>query len=62
MIDKLSKFGVRKENIEDCGICTFCQAERFYSARKREKQPEIYQKEEERFPCFGSFIGLLPEN
>ena len=62
VIDKLSKFGVRKENIEDCGICTFCQAERFYSARKREKQPEIYQKEKEQFPCFGSFIGLLPEN
>ncbi len=61
-IDKLLKSGVRKENIEDCGICTFCQAERFYSARKRKEQPDIYQKEKERFPCFGSFIGLLSKN
>jgi len=61
-IDKLLESGIRRENIEDCGICTFCQSERFYSARQKEEQPEIYQKEEERFPCFGSFIGLLPEN
>lgn len=50
VIDKLLKSGVKKENIEDCGICTFCQSERFYSARKMEK---------EKFPCFGSFIGLI---
>ena len=62
VVDKLLKSGVKKENIEDCGICTFCQAERFYSARKREEKPEIYQKEKEQFPCFGSFIGLLSNN
>lgn len=38
VIDKLLKSGVKKENIEDCGICTFCEADRFYSARKMEKE------------------------
>ena len=58
VIDKLLKSGIKRGNIEDCGICTFCEAERFYSARKREKHPDIYKGE--RIPCFGSFIGLLP--
>lgn len=61
-LDKFLNFGVKRENIEDCGICTHCRAERFYSARKRESQPGFYQKEKERFPCFGSFIGLLPKS
>ncbi len=59
VIDKLLESGVKRENIEDCGICTFCEAERFYSARKREKHPDIYKGE--RIPCFGSFIGLLSD-
>ncbi len=57
-IDKLIKAGIKEKNIEDSNICTFCHAERFYSARKRKEQPDIYKKEKERFPCFGSFIGL----
>jgi len=59
VIDKLFKAGVRKENIEDCGICSYCQAEKFYSARRKEKQQNIYKKENERFPETGSFIGLI---
>jgi len=54
--DKLKRLGIRRENIEDCGICTFCQGENFYSARKNEQE-----KGENRvkFPCSGSFIGLI---
>lgn len=56
--DQLQILGVKKENIEDLGICTFCKAKRFFSARKREAEPSFYAKEKENFPCFGSFIGL----
>ena len=59
--DKFLKMGVRKENIEDSGICTFCQGKRFYSARKKAKEPNSLAKEKEKFPCSGSFIGLLPK-
>lgn len=57
-IDQFEELGVEKENIEDMGICTFCQAERFFSTRKKEAEPNFYEKEDEKFPCFGSFIGL----
>lgn len=50
--DKLLKSGVREENIEDCGICTFCEADRFYSSRRAEKSSP------KKLLCFGSFIGL----
>jgi len=56
--DQLQNLGVRKNNIEDMGICTFCEAERFFSARKRDVEPNFYAKEKENFPCSGSFIGL----
>ncbi len=59
VLDQLKESGILENNIEDCGICTFCQAEKFFSARKKEEEPEIYQKEGERFPCFGTFIGLV---
>jgi len=61
-LDKFLESGVKRENIEDCEICTYCQAGRFYSARKKESQPDFYQRENERFPCFGSFIGLLSKS
>ena len=61
--DKLLKLGVKKENIEDSGICTFCQGEKFYSARKlaEKKAKKQNLSAQEKFPCFGSFIGLLPK-
>ncbi len=36
-IEQLVDVGILKDNIEDCGICTFCEAQRFFSARKTEK-------------------------
>jgi len=57
--DKLLKIGVKKENIEDSGICTFCQGKRFFSARKKAEKPN--SPAQDKFPCFGSFIGLLAE-
>ncbi len=53
LLEKLRKLGLKEKNIEDCRICTFCQAERFYSARKIKK---AYQKEKPF--CFATFIGL----
>jgi len=57
-LDQLQNLEVKRENIEDMGVCTFCEAERFFSARKREAEPNFYAKAKENFPCFGSFIGL----
>jgi len=58
--DVLLKAGVKKENIEDCRICTFCQSQRFFSSRKNEAEPKIYEKEkiDGKLPCFASFILL----
>lgn len=58
-IDQLKDAGVPMENIEDQEICTVDKAERFFSARKKEADTDFYKKENERFPCFGSFIGLI---
>lgn len=54
-LDQLIKMGIREENIKDCKICTFCNYKKYYSARKKEQNPAIYQ---EKFPCFGSIIGM----
>ena len=48
-IDQLKQLGVK--NIEDCGICTSCESNRFFCSRK-------WDSEQEDKPCFGSFIGL----
>jgi len=55
---QLKDLGVKEKNIEDMGICTFCEAKRFFSARKRDAEPNFYAEEKDNFPCFGSFIGL----
>ena len=47
--------GIRKKNIQDCGICTFCDYQRYFSARKEEKRPHIYKT---KHPRFAGFIGL----
>lgn len=57
-IDKLLKCGIKKENIEDCKICTYCKAKRFYSARAKEENPELYRSKKNTIPCFPSFISL----
>lgn len=55
VFDEFSKLGIRKENIEDGGICTYCQFKKYFSARKQEESPSIYK---EKAPRFASFIGL----
>jgi len=47
--------GIQKKNIQDCGICTFCDHRRYFSARKEEKRPYIYKT---KHPRFAGFIGL----
>jgi YfiH family protein len=46
LLDKLFALNFQKKNIEDLGFCTFCQKEKFFSARRGEKK------------LFLSFIGL----
>lgn len=55
VLDELDKAGVLVENIEDCGICTYCQYQKYYSARKKEENPDIYK---EKLPCFASIIAI----
>jgi len=54
-IDKLLKAGIKKENIEDCQICTFCNFKEYYSRRKQKENPTIYPLKN---PNFGNFLGL----
>ena len=56
VIDQLLKFGIKKGQIEDCKICTYCCAKRFFSYRKKKDDPKFYP---EKKPRFASFIGLL---
>ena len=54
--DELENGGVLENNIRDCKICTFCDYKRYYSARRREANPAIY---DHKFPCFVSYIGMI---
>ena len=54
-LEELLKAGIREKNIEDCKVCTFCSYKRYFSARKEEESPKIYQEKHSRF---ASFIGL----
>ena len=54
-VNELLKIGIRNKNIEDCKICTFCQHRKYFSARKKEVNPRIYEGKNSRF---GSFISL----
>jgi len=54
-LDQLRQMGIKRKNIEDCKICTFCQFKRYFSARKKEENSRIYSEEK---PRFASFIGL----
>lgn len=57
-IDKLLKCGIKEEHIEDCKICTYCSAKRFYSARAKEENSRLYHSKKNIIPCFPSFISL----
>ena len=64
VIDILLKAGVKKQNIEDCNICTFCQSEKFFSSRKNDLKPDFYKKDkiDGKLPCFATFITLKQLN
>lgn len=53
-LDQLKEAGVKSENIEDCGICTYHSFKTYYSARKNEKK-NVYK---EKIPTFVSIIGI----
>lgn len=57
-LDKLQNRGVPKKNIEVADVCTFCEAGRFFSARKKRQVPDFYKKDNDGSPCFASFIAL----
>ena len=38
--EDLRKSGVRAEHIEDCGLCTSCETDSFYSARRQRPEDE----------------------
>ncbi|MGB9743332.1 MAG: L-threonylcarbamoyladenylate synthase [Minisyncoccales bacterium] len=52
---ELKKAGIKNKNIEDCRICTFCQYQKYFSARKQKEKPKIYPERNSRFV---SVIGL----
>jgi tRNA threonylcarbamoyl adenosine modification protein (Sua5/YciO/YrdC/YwlC family) len=54
-IDDFLKLGVKRKNIEDSKICTYCQANHYFSHRKRIDNPDFYKEKGGRF---ASFIGL----
>jgi hypothetical protein len=49
---QLEASGVRAQNIETLGVCTFCDAERFFS----------YRREKERAGRMTSYIRIVPGN
>ncbi len=51
--DELLDSGIKRKNIEDCHVCTFCQFKKYFSARKEKENLKIYS---ERNPRFASFI------
>ncbi len=58
VLEKLLKSAVKRKNIEDCGICSYCdKKQRFFSARRRETENKK-NKGSANPACFGSFIGL----
>jgi len=54
-IDDLLKSGIKRKNIEDCKICTFCSPQKYFSHRKEQEIPGFYKEKRSRF---ASFIGL----
>mgnify|MGYP001588898089 FL=1 len=54
-IDDLLESGIKRKNIEDSKICTYCSAPEYFSHRKRVDNPGFYKEKRGRF---ASFIGL----
>ena len=54
-VSDLLKSGVKRKNIEDSEICTYCSAHKYFSHRKRVNHPSFYK---ETRGHFASFIGL----
>ena len=54
-LEQLLRAGIKRKKIEDCGICTFCSAGKYFSVRKKEELPFFYKKKK---PRMASFIGL----
>jgi L-threonylcarbamoyladenylate synthase len=40
--DELLGSGIKRKNIEDCQVCTFCHFKKYFSARKGKQNPKIY--------------------
>jgi L-threonylcarbamoyladenylate synthase len=53
-INDFLKAGVKRKNIEDSKICTYCQANHYFSHRKKINSPDFYKEKSGRF---ASFIG-----
>ncbi|KKP93861.1 MAG: Sua5/YciO/YrdC/YwlC family protein [Parcubacteria group bacterium GW2011_GWC1_38_6] len=47
--------GIKRNNIQDCQVCNYCDSRKYFSARKEEKYPNIYKG---KHPRFAGFIGL----
>ncbi len=56
-LEQLERAGVKKKNVEVSKFCTFCHAERFFSARKEAQNKKLYEQHEPS-PETGSFIAL----
>jgi len=68
--DELLDSGIKRKNIEDCQVCTFCHFKKYFSARKEKQNPKIYSDSKNirsfppfaatrvRNPRFASFVGL----
>ena len=55
VIGDLLKSGVKRKNIEDSKICTYCTAKKYFSHRKKVDSPGFYNERRSRF---ATFIGL----
>lgn len=54
-LNDLLLMGIKKSNIDDCDVCTYCDYGKYFSARKEEKYLKIYSR---KHPRFAGFIGI----
>lgn len=53
--DNFIDLGIKKKNMEDCSVCTFCRPEKYFSFRKQEEDLKFNPDKK---LIFASFIGL----